>query len=104
MPTASSTWSWRTTAAATTTPSAYCWATAMAPSRRMWTTGLEVVIPSSVAVGDFNGDGRPDLVVADLFSMDNHSLAALFNSAGFRTRAAASDRFLWVWLSRLWSE
>ena len=26
--------------------------------------------PSSVAVGDFNGDGRPDLVVTDLFSTD----------------------------------
>jgi hypothetical protein len=26
--------------------------------------------PSSVAVGDFNGDGTPDLIVADLFSTD----------------------------------
>ena len=36
---------------------------AMAPSKRPWNYGVPCC-SASVAVGDFNGDGRPDLVVA----------------------------------------
>ena len=45
--------------------SACCWATATAPSRpsRPFVAGSD---PYSVAVADVNGDGKPDLVVANM--------------------------------------
>src|SRR5262245_32475521 len=39
--------------------------------------------PASVAVGDFNGDGRPDLAVANLLS---DSVSVLLNTTGFSPR------------------
>ncbi len=43
-----------------------CWATATAPSRRRCTYGSGGSILISVAVADVNGDGKPDLLVANL--------------------------------------
>ena len=59
--TACPTWSSPTT---TTTPSACCWATATAPSSRrsVFAVGTR---PYSLAVADLNGDGKPDLIVAN---------------------------------------
>jgi len=65
MATASSTWPWRTTTGSA--PSACCWATADGTFRtaQNFATGNSSI---SVAVGDFNRDGNPDLAVANKFS------------------------------------
>ncbi len=57
--TASPTWPWRTCRAA---PSACCWATATAPSRRPSTSPPSCF---KLVIGDFNGDGKLDIVTAN---------------------------------------
>ena len=82
--------SWRRTSTATAaptspsptpapTPCRCCWATATAPSRRRSTYAVGTD-PDALVAGDFNGDGRPDLAIA------NYGWTTRVGAAGQRRR------------------
>ena len=83
----------RTTAA---TPSACCWATATARSSRPWTSA-PVRGHDSLAVGDFNGDGRLDLASANRRSASISVLLGNGDGTFGAARTPTSVRFLSPW-------
>ena len=67
----------------------FSWATATVLSAAtQYTTGTGAIGPQSVAIGDLNGDGRPDLVVAN--ASNKISLLLGNDAGGFQTQTPLS--------------
>ena len=66
----------------------------MEPSRQRWPTGRVGIGASSVAVADVNGDGKPDLLVANAIACSectNGSVGVLINTSLIPTKTALTS-------------